>query len=219
MYASPQTTEDLPIDLIDLEKRAKVLSILGNYDFKFKTITVPKPVKINSMEILFDNPRLSAAMWRQCEFSPSFFAFEESPTSFSIDDTQGLKAKLRLLYRVPGHRIYLVEGVAESGRLNSFSPLIRAQMLTSYRYRVTPSGFETELTTWTKLDSQLLGYLSKPFHRYVQGRQDEFIAYINNNIASFGASTEVNILEFRNSKSISEDPVSSRVFNKLYLGK
>jgi len=166
------------------------------------------------MEILFDHPRLSAAMWRHCQFAPSFFAFEEDPGTFSINDTKGLTGRLTLLYSVPGHRIYWVQGRAEAGRLKPFAPAVGAQMITSYRYWETEKGFETQLDTWTKLDNALLGFLAQPFHKYVQGRQDEFIAYINSNIALFGESTELNILEFENSKFISMDPKIQ--FNYIY---
>jgi len=191
-----------------------VQALIEQSDFQFQTSTVPKKVKVASMEILFDHPRLSAAMWRHCQFAPSFFAFEEDPGTFSINDTKGLTGRLTLLYSVPGHRIYWVQGKAEAGRLKPFAPAVGAQMITSYRYWETEKGFETQLDTWTKLDNALLGFLAQPFHKYVQGRQDEFIAYINSNIALFGESTELNILEFENSKFISMDPKIQ--FNYIY---
>jgi len=209
-----QGKKSFPIDLIPSAFRSQVQVLVEQSDFQFQTSTVPKKVKVASMEILFDHPRLSAAMWRHCQFAPSFFAFEEDPGTFSINDTKGLTGRLTLLYSVPGHRIYWVQGRAEAGRLKPFAPAVGAQMITSYRYWETEKGFETQLDTWTKLDNALLGFLAQPFHKYVQGRQDEFIAYINSNIALFGESTELNILEFENSKFISMDPKIQ--FNYIY---
>jgi hypothetical protein len=99
-----------------------------------------------------------------------------------------------------------VQGRAEAGRLKPFAPAIGAQMITSYRYWETDKGFETQLDTWTKLDNALLGYLAQPFRKYVRGRQDEFIAYINSNIALFGESIEVNGADFKNSIFLKSDP-------------
>jgi len=205
-----------PIDLIPDSYRSQVQVLLERSDFQFKTSTIPKKVKLSSMEKLFDHPRLSVAMWRHCQFTPSFFAFEEAPNTFSIDDTKGLTGRLTLLYSVPGHRIYWVQGRAEAGRLKPFAPAVGAQMITSYRYWETEKGFETQLDTWTKLDNALLGFLAQPFRKYVQGRQDEFIGYINSNIALFGESTELNSIEFRDSGLILADPRIQRDFNRLY---
>jgi len=205
-----------PMDLIPDSYRSQVQVLVERSDFQFKTSTIPKKVKLSSMEKLFDHPRLSVAMWRHCQFTPSFFAFEEAPNTFSIDDTKGLTGRLTLLYSVPGHRIYWVQGRAEAGRLKPFAPAVGAQMITSYRYWETEKGFETQLDTWTKLDNALLGFLAQPFRKYVQGRQDEFIGYINSNIALFGESTELNSIEFRDSGLILADPRIQRDFNRLY---
>jgi len=205
-----------PMDLIPDSYRSQVQVLVERSDFQFKTSTIPKKVKLSSMEKLFDHPRLSAAMWRHCQFTPSFFAFEEAPNTFSINDTKGLTGRLTLLYSVPGHRIYWVQGRAEAGRLKPFAPAVGAQMITSYRYWETEKGFETQLDTWTKLDNALLGFLAQPFRKYVQGRQDEFIGYINSNIALFGESTELNSIEFRDSGLILADPRIQRDFNRFY---
>ena len=201
-----------PIDLIPAAFRSQVQALVEQSDFQFQTSTVPKKVRAASMEMLFEHPRLSAAMWRHCQFAPSFFAFEETPNTFSINDTKGLTGRLTLLYSVPGHRIYWVQGKAEAGRLKPFAPAVGAQMITSYRYWETDKGFETQLDTWTKLDNALLGFLAQPFRKYVQGRQDEFIGYINSNIALFGESAEMNTAEFQASESIFSD---SRIENDL----
>ncbi len=209
-----QGKKPFPIDLIPAAFRSQVQALVEQSDFQFQTSTVPKKVKVASMEMLFDHPRLSAAMWRHCQFTPSFFAFEEAPNTFSINDTKGLTGRLTLLYSVPGHRIYWVQGRAEAGRLKPFAPAVGAQMITSYRYWETEKGFETQLDTWTKLDNALLGFLAQPFRKYVQGRQDEFISYINNNIALFGESTEVNSTEFQDSSFVLADPRLPNKFNK-----
>ena len=211
-----QKKQYFPVDLIPDVYRTQVIAIVERSDFQFQTSTAPKKAKLSSMEILFDHPRMSAAMWRHCQFAPSFYAFEETPNTFFIDDTKGLTGRLVLLYSVPGHRIYWVQGKAEAGRLKPFAPAVSAQMITSYRYWETNQGFKTQLDTWTKLDNVLLGFLAQPFRRYVQGRQDEFITYINSNIALFGESLELNSSEFQDSKLISSDPRISRDFIKLY---
>ena len=211
-----QGKKPFPIDLIPAAFRSQVQALVEQSDFQFQTSTVPKKVKVASMEMLFDHPRLSSAMWRHCQFAPSFFAFEEAPNTFSINDTKGLTGRLTLLYSVPGHRIYWVQGKAEAGRLKPFAPAVGAQMITSYRYWETEKGFETQLDTWTKLDNALLGFLAQPFRKYVQRRQDEFIGYINSNIALFGESTELNSIEFRDSGLILADPRIQRDFNRFY---
>lgn len=211
-----QGKKPFPIDLIPPSYRAQVQEVVERSDFQFQTSTVPKKVRLSSMEILFDHPRMSSAMWRHCEFIPSFFAFEETPNTFFIDDTKGLTGRLVLLYSVPGHRIYWVQGRAEAGRLKPFAPAVSAQMITCYRYWETDEGFKTQLDTWTKLDNTLLGLLAQPFRRYIQGRQDEFIAYINSNIALFGESTELSTAEFENSRLISLDPKAQKNFKRLF---
>ena len=205
-----------PIELIPNAYRSQVQVLVERSDFQFKTSTIPKKVKLSSMEKLFDHPRMSAAMWRHCQLAPSFFAFEETANAFFIDDAKGLTGRLILLYSIPGHRIYWVQGRVEAGRLKPFAPAVSAQMITSYRYRETEKGFETQLDTWTKLDNVLLGFLAQPFRRYIQGRQDEFIAYINSNIALFGESLELNSSEFQDSKLISSDPRILRDLIKIY---
>ena len=89
-------------------------------------------------------------------------------------------------------------------------------MITSYPYWDTEKGFETQWDTWTKLDNVLLGFLTQPFRKYVKGRQDEFISYINSNIALFGESTELNAAEFQDSKLLSSDPRIQRDLSKIY---
>ena len=211
-----QGKKSFPIHLIQPSYRSQVEGLVERSDFQFQTSTAPKKVRLSTMEILFDHPRMSSAMWRHCQFAPSFFAFEDTFNTFFIDDAKGLTGRLILLYSVPGHRIYWVQGKAEAGRLKPFAPAVSAQMITSYRYWETDKGFETQLDTWTKLDNELLGLLVQPFRKYVKGRQDEFIAYINGNIALFGETIDINLVEFGNSLSVSSDKTASKDYEYLF---
>jgi len=196
--------------------RDEALDIVKRADFVFDTGTEPKHVRLATMEKLFDHPRLSAAMWRHCQFVPAFYAFIHPDGAWSIDDGRGLKGTLRLVYQRPGHRVYLVEGVAEKGRLKTpFS--VRAKMLTSYRYWEGKNGFETHLQTWTALDSALLGVVARPFRGYIKHRQDEFIAYINGNVATFGEFAELAPRNFHGPLKRDGDAVALHDFEALFL--
>jgi hypothetical protein len=198
--------------------KGEALDIIQRADFVFETRTQPKHVRLATMEKLFDHPRLGAAMWRHCQFVPSFYAFIHPDGAWSINDTRGLKGTLRLVYQRPGHRVYLVEGVAEKGRLKTpFS--VRARMLTSYKYWEGKNGFESHLQTWTALDSAVLGVLARPFRGYIKGRQDEFIAYINGNVATFGEFAELSPRDFQGPLKRDGDPVALREYESLFLGK
>jgi hypothetical protein len=198
--------------------QSEALDIMKRADFVFETRTQPKHVRLATMEKLFDHPRLGAAMWRHCQFVPSFYAFIHPDGAWSINDTRGLKGTLRLVYHRPGHRVYLVEGVAEKGRLKTpFS--VGARMLTSYKYWEGKNGFESHLQTWTALNSAVLGVLARPFRGYIKGRQDEFIAYINGNVATFGEFAELSPQDFQGPLKRDGDPVALREFESLFLGK
>jgi len=198
--------------------RAEAQDILKRADFVFETRTQPKQVRLATMEKLFDHPVLGAAMWRHCQFVPGFYAFIHPDGAWSIDDTRGLKGNLRLVFQRPGHRVYLVEGRAEQGRLKTpFA--VGARMLTSYRYWEGKDGFRSHLQTWTALDSAILGVLSRPFRPYIRGRQDEFIAYINGNVASFGEFADLSPRNFEAPLRRDGDPVALREFQSLFLGK
>jgi hypothetical protein len=198
--------------------RAEARDIVNRADFMFETQTQPKHVRLATMEKLFDHPVLGAAMWRYCQFVPAFYAFMHPDGAWSIDDTRGLRGTLRLVYRRPGHRIYLVEGRAEKGRLKTpFS--VGAKMLTSYRYWEGRNGFESHLQTWTALDSALLGVVVRPFRGYIKGRQDEFIAYINGNVATFGEFAESNPRDFHGPLRRDGDPIALSEFEALFTGK
>jgi hypothetical protein len=198
--------------------RAEALDIVNRADFVFVTRTQPKHVRLTTMEKLFDHPRLGAAMWRHCQFVPKFYAFIHPDGAWSIDDTRGLKGTLRLVYHRPGHRIYLVEGVAEKGRLKTpFS--VGARMLTSYRYWEGKSGFESELHTWTALNSAVLGVVARPFRGYIKGRQDEFIAYINGNVATFGEFADLSPRDFQGPLRRDGDVLALREFEAIFLSR
>jgi hypothetical protein len=198
--------------------QAEARDIVAKADFVFETRTPPKHVRVATMEKLFDHPRVAAAMWRQCQFVPPFHAFIHPDGAWSIDDGKGLRGTLRLVYQRPGHRVYLVEGRAEKGRLKTpFA--VGARMLTSYRYWEGKQGFESDLQTWTALDSALLGFVARPFRGYIKGRQDEFIAYINGNVATFGEFADLNPRDFYGPLKRDGDPVALREFEALFLGK
>lgn len=206
------------MDLLPPAAQAEAKDIMKRADFVFETRTQPKHVRLATMEKLFDHPILGAAMWRHCQFVPGFYAFTHSDGAWSIDDTRGLKGTLRLVFKRPGHRVYLVEGRAEKGRLKTpFS--VGAKMLTSYRYWEGKNGFESHLQTWTALDSAILGVVSRPFRPYIRGRQDEFIAYINGNVATFGEFADLAPGDFHGPLKRDGDPIALREFQALFLSK
>lgn len=195
--------------------KALVEDVVRRADFAFETRTPPKRVRLAAMEKLFDHPRLGAAMWRHCQFVPAFYAFGDPGGGWSIDDTRGLKGSMTLLLGKPGLRVYYVEGRAEQGRLKTpFA--VSARMISVYRYWEGPRGFESHLQTWTALDSALLGVLARPFRGYIRQRQDEFIAYINGNIATFGEFAAVDPQSFRGPLTREGDPVALREFELLF---
>ena len=206
------------LDQLPPVAQAEALDIVKRADFMFETRTQPKHVRLATMEKLFDHPVLGAAMWRHCRFVPAFYAFIHPDGAWSIDDTRGLRGTLRLVYRRPGHRVYLVEGRAERGRLKTPFP-VGAKMLTSYRYWEGKNGFESHLQTWTALDSAILGVVARPFRGYIKGRQDEFIAYINGNVATFGEFAELSPRDFRGPLERDGDPVALREFEALFTRK
>ncbi len=206
------------MDQLPPAAQAEAMDIVKRADFVFETRTQPKQVRLATMEKLFDHPILGAAMWRHCQFVPGFYAFTHPDGAWSIDDTRGLKGTLRLVFKRPGHRVYLVEGRAEKGRLKTpFT--VGAKMLTSYRYWEGNHGFESHLRTWTALDSAILGVVSRPFRPYIRGRQDEFIAYINGNVATFGEFADQAPGNFHGPLKRDGDPIALREFQALFLTK
>lgn len=206
----------VPFDRLDPGLRVEAEEVVRSADFTFQTRTAPKRVRMATMEQLFDHPRLGAALWRHCQFVPAFHVIEHGPGHWSLDDARGLKGTLHLLVREPGLRAYLVEGRAGAGRLKPMAPAVGARMVTVYRYWEGPRGYESHLQTWTALDSALLGFLAKPFRGYVRGRQDEFIAYINGNVALFGEFAERDPREFREPLMREGDPVAQRDFQRIF---
>jgi hypothetical protein len=207
------------LDQLPAATRAEALDIVKKADFVFETRTQPKHVRLATMERLFDHPRLGAAMWRHCQFVPAFYAFIHPDGAWSIDDTQGLKGTLRLVFQRPGHRIYLVDGRAEKGRLKMVPFSVGARMITSYRYWEGKNGFESHLQTWTALDSAVLGIMARPLRGYIKGRQDEFIAYINGNVATFGEFADLNPQEFHAPLRRDGDPVALKEFEAIFEAK
>ena len=212
---APLSAQGLPLDHLAPSDRAQVEDILARKDFDFTSRTEPKRVRPSTMEELFDHPRMSVAMWRQCQFVPAFFAQEVSGKEWKLDDTRGLRAGLRLIYARPGWRIYLVDGVADKGRLKTpFA--VSARLVASYRYWEDGKGFESEIHTWTALDSALLGFMARPFYGYIKSRQDQFIAYINGNIAAFGEAAELAPGDFLERLEQEGDEASTREFQTLF---
>ncbi len=209
------SAQGLPLNELAPADRAQVEDILARKDFDFTSRTEPKRVRPVTMERLFDHPRMSVAMWRQCQFQPPFFAQERSPRDWSLDDMQGLRAGLHLVYAKPGWRIYLVDGHADKGWHKS-PVAVSARMVASYRYQEGPKGFESEIHTWTALDSALLGFMARPFYGFIRHRQEEFIAYINGNIAAFGEAAELAPGDFLDRLKQEGDGESLRQFDLLF---
>jgi hypothetical protein len=205
----------IPFEELPPMEREEAQAIVRKADFVFQTRTQPVRVRARTMEKLFEHPRLGAAMWRYCGFAPRFFAFVEPGGSFTLDDTRGLTGRLRCVLSRPGLRVYLVEGRAEAGRLAApFA--VGARMAVAYRYWETPQGFETYLQTWTALDSAILGIAARPFQGYIRHRQDEFIGYINANIATFGQFADLDPEEFHDPLKREGDAVALREFELLF---
>ncbi len=208
----------VPFEQLDSGARAEAQAIVRRADFVFQTKTEPRRVRLATMDQLFDHPRLAAAMWRFCRFVPGFYVFQDPDGTWSMDDTRGLRGTMRLALKKPGLRVYIVEGRAERGRLKvPFA--VGARMISVYRYWEGPKGFETQLQTWTALDSALLGFVSKPFHGLIRHRQDEFIEYINRNIALFGEFADMDPREFEGPIKREGDPIATRDYERIFPRK
>jgi hypothetical protein len=214
LYAAGLVAQD-PFDGLSGENLGLVRCITEHADFMFETTTKPVPVSVSIMEKLFDRPRLAAAMWRHCQFSPNLFAFEHSGGALTVDDSKGLRGTMTLVHKKPGRRIYFIEGTVERGRMGN--PMaVSARMVVVYSYWETQKGFTTRLQTWTKLDSALLAVISKPFRGYVRRRQQEFIVYINGNIAKGGLFAQTNPLEFKLPIQREGDAVAIRQYGEVF---
>ena len=195
--------------------QAAVQQVVVKPDFTFQTRTPPTRVRLEVMEQLFDHPRLAAAMWRECQFVPTLYAFEQAEQGLTIDDTRGLKGTLFLALHKPGERVYYIEGRVETGRMGNPFP-VGARMVVIYKYWVSAKGYESYLQTWTVLDSAVLSLVTRPWRGYIQRRQQEFIAYIMNNMAQGGAFAQVNPLEFRGPLRREGDGIAMRQFEEVF---
>ena len=207
----------VPLNELAPQDRMVAQDILKRADFTFETRTEPRRVKVAMVERLFDRPRLSAALWRYCQFVPTFYAFELPDHAFYVTDTRGLHGTMTLVLKRPGYRVYIADGRVETGRMKNPFP-VGAKMVTVYRYWDGPKGFESYLQTWTALDNALLGFLSRPFRKYIQHRQEEFIAYINGNIAQGAEFAAMSPVEFRGPILREGDPVAIQQFKDAFKG-
>lgn len=205
----------VPLEKMSVANQIAAEEILRKPDFTFKAVTKPARVRLATMDKLFDNPRLAAAMWRECQFVPKLWAFALPGRALHIDDVQGLSGTLHLGYREPGARVYLIEGRVGKGRMGNPFP-VGAKMVVIYTYWDSPKGFMSQIQAWTRLDSALLGVLTRPFRRYVQRRQEEFIAYIMGNMAQGGEFAENSHDDFLGPLKREGDPVAIRAFQKIF---
>ncbi len=208
----------VPLQEVDPGFRWDVQEVVSRSHFAFQARTQPRKVRLGTMEQIFDHPRLGVAVWRTCGFVPEFQAFTHPDGSFSLDDGRGLKATLWCVGRKPGQRIYFVEGTVEKGRLkNPFE--VKARMVTIYRYWEEQGRYVSHLQTWTQLDSSLLGFAAKPFHGYLKGRQEQFIEYVNANIAGFGEFADLRPGDFEPLIRRDGDLRALREFEQIFVRK
>lgn len=208
--------ETVPLDRMNVSNRVEAGEIVRKPDFTFTASTAPARVKVATMEKLFDHPRLAAAMWRECQFVPKLYAFVlPSNRGLIVDDGRGLRGTLLLAYREPGMRVYLIEGRVEKWRMgNPFA--VGARMVVIYRYWDTPKGFVSRIQSWTTLDSAVLAVLTRPFRKYVQRRQEEFIAYIMGNMAKGGEFAESSYDDFLGPIQREGDGFAARQFVEVF---
>jgi hypothetical protein len=204
-----------PVEKMSVANQIAAMEVLRRPDFTFKAATQPTKVRLATMDRLFDNPRLAAAMWRECQFVPKLWASTLPGRALYIDDTQGLSGTLTLAYREPGVRVYLIEGRVAKGRMGNPFP-VSASMVVIYKYWDGPKGFQSQIQAWTRLDSALLGVLTRPFRRYVQHRQEEFIVYIMGNMAQGGEFAESTHDDFLGPIQREGDPVAIRAFRRIF---
>ena len=207
----------VPLDRMALPNRIMAGEIIRRPDFTFQTTTQPARVRMATMEKLFDHPRLAAAMWRDCQFVPKLYAFALPARGLIVDDANGLRGTMTLAYREPGTRVYLIEGRVEKWRMGNPFP-VGAKMVVIYKYSETPKGFQSHLQTWTTLDSALLGALTRPFRKYIQRRQEEFMAYIMGNMAKGGEFAEANVDDFLGPIQREGDPVAIKQYQAIFKG-
>ena len=207
----------VPLDQMTLPNRLAAQEILRKPDFTFQTNTQPANVRLVTMEKLFDHPRLAAAMWRECQFSPRLYAFALPAKGLMVDDANGLRGTMTLALREPGVRVYLIEGRVERWRMGNQFP-VGAKMVIIYKYKEGAKGFQSHLQTWTTLDSAILGAVTRPFRKYIQRRQDEFMAYIMGNMAKGGEFAESSHDDFLGPLKREGDPLAVRQFTEVFKG-
>ena len=207
----------VPLDRMALANRIQAGEIVRHPDFTFQTNTPPARVRMGTMEKLFDHPRLAAAMWRECQFVPKLYAFALPARGLVIDDANGLRGTMTLAYREPGMRVYLIEGRVEKWRMGNPFP-VGAKMVVIYKYSEGPKGFQSHLQTWTTLDSALLGVVTRPFRKYIQRRQEEFMAYIMGNMAKGGEFAEASVDDFIGPIQREGDPIAVKQFRAVFKG-
>jgi hypothetical protein len=200
---------------MSLPNRLMAAEIIRNPDFTFQTTTQPAHVRVVTMEKLFDHPRLAAAMWRECQFVPNLYAFALPARGLIIDDSHGLRGTMTLAYREPGLRVYLIEGRVERGRMGNPFP-VGAKMVVIYKYGEGPKGFQSHLQTWTTLDSALLGALTRPFRKFIQRRQEQFMGYIMGNMAKGGEFAESSFDDFLGPIEREGDAIAIRQFHETF---
>jgi hypothetical protein len=208
----------VPVEQMSPANRLAASEILRKPDFTFQTNTRPANVRLTTMEQLFDHPRLAAAMWRECQFVPKLYAFALPARGLMIDDGLGLRGTLTLAFREPGMRVYLIDGRVDRWRMGNPFP-VGAKMLVIYKYQEGPRGFQSHLQTWTTLDSAVLGVVTRPFRKYIQRRQEEFIAYIMGNMAMGGEFAETTHDDFLGPIQREGDPVAARQFVEVFRTK
>jgi hypothetical protein len=205
----------VPLDKMNLSNRLMAGEIIRRPDFTFKTETAPAHVRIATMEKLFDHPRLAAAMWRECQFVPRLYAFALPARGLIVDDANGLRGTMTLAYREPGLRVYLIEGRVEKWRMGNPFP-VGAKMVVIYKYWEGTKGFQSRLQTWTTLDSALLGAVTRPFRKFIQRRQEEFMAYIMGNMAKGGEFADSSFEDFLGPLQREGDPLAIRQFTEIF---
>jgi hypothetical protein len=207
--------ERVPLDAMSLPDRILATEILRKPNFTFQTTTPPARVRLATMDKLFDHPRLAAAMWRECQFVPKLYAFALPAQGLIVDDVNGLRGTLTLAHREPGLRVYLIEGRVAKGRMgNPFA--VGAKMVVVYKYWEGAKGFQSRLEAWTTLDSALLGVLTRPFRKYVQRRQEEFMCYILANMAQGGEFAEGHQDDFLGPIKREGDPLAIHQFVRVF---
>jgi len=218
ILALPQLLRgQVPLEKMALPSRIMATELLRRPDFTFQTNTEPARVRLVTMERLFDRPRLAAAMWRECQFVPRLYAFALPARGLIVDDANGLRGTMTLAYREPGLRVYLIEGRVERGRMGNPFP-VGAKMLVIYKYWEDEKGFRSHLQTWTTLDSAFLGVVTRPFRKYIQRRQEEFMAYIMGNMAKGGEFADSSFEDFLGPIQREGDPVAIRQFQEIFKG-